>query len=102
MFRSPGLKHHRTLGQLLYRLHQPVRDQRRGVMLGGCGVVLSAEALIVPDILYVSQERWHIIADDYVRGAPDLLVERISPLSARIVQNVRRDLYARHGVRHYW
>jgi Uma2 family endonuclease len=102
MFRSPGLTHQRIFGQLLMHLGEPVRQQHLGMLIGGCGVVLSAETLIVPDILYIGRARSAIIEDEYINGAPDLIVEIISPSSARIDQGARRDLYAKHGVQHYW
>ena len=102
MFRSPGLTHQRTLGRLLMPLYGWVHDQDRGLLIGGCGVVLSADTVVVPDIVFVSRERRDILGKKYIEGAPDLLAEVISPLSARLDRGARRALYARFHVRHYW
>ncbi|MGE3272728.1 MAG: Uma2 family endonuclease, partial [Chloroflexota bacterium] len=56
----------------------------------------------VPDILFVSRERRSIVGEAYIDGAPDLLGEIISPTTDIIDRVRKRDLYARHGVRHYW
>ena len=102
MFRSTGLTHQRTLGRLLMPLYAQVRDQDRGLLIGGCGVVLSAETLVVPDMLFVSRERQHILDDNYIEGAPDLLAEIVSSSSVRIDLVLKRAIYAKHGVRYYW
>ena len=65
-------------------------------------VVLSDTDTVQPDLLFVSRERLHIITEDNVQGAPDLVVEIRSPLTARQDWTVKRELYARHGVKEYW
>ena len=37
-----------------------------------------------------------------VRGVPDWVVEVISPSTALIDLNLKRDLYQKHGVQEYW
>ena len=65
-------------------------------------VVLSDTDTVQPDLLFVSKERLHIITEANVQGAPDLVVEIRSPSTARQDWTVKRELYARHGVREYW
>ena len=55
-----------------------------------------------PDIIFVSKEREDIITRANIQGAPDLIVEILSPSTARLDRTTKRDLYARHGVREYW
>ena len=55
-----------------------------------------------PDIIFVSKENAGIITDANIQGAPDLVVEIISPSSTGRDWVVKRDLYARHGVKEYW
>lgn len=102
MLLSPGLRHQHPLSQILFSLWQPVREQKRGLLLGGCGVILAPDTIVEPDILFVSRAQRSILGKEYIEGPPDLIGEVISPSSARIDQILRRDLYARHGVRHYW
>lgn len=66
-------------------------------------VVLSEDIVVQPDIMYVSSERLHIIKwGHYVHGAPDLVVEVLSPSTERFDRTVKRERYARFGVREYW
>lgn len=37
-----------------------------------------------------------------VKGAPNLIIEIISPSSVIRDRKIKRDLYERHGVREYW
>ena len=58
--------------------------------------------VVQPDLLFVSNEREEIITPANIQGAPDLIVEILSPSSSRRDWGTRRELYARHGVREYW
>ena len=57
---------------------------------------------VQPDILFVSSERRAIIGEKAVLGAPDLVVEILSPSTAHRDRGIKLDLYARRGVREYW
>ena len=57
---------------------------------------------VQPDILFISNERLDIVGDDWLRGAPDLVIEILSPSTAARDRNIKRKLYDRHGVAEYW
>ena len=65
-------------------------------------VVFSDTDVVQPDLLFVSKERLYIINEDNVRGAPDLVIEILSPSTASLDRNFKRALYARHGVKEFW
>jgi len=65
-------------------------------------VILEETSIVVPDLLFVAQDRVGIVTDRGVRGAPDLIVEILSPGTARRDRVEKAKLYARHGVGHYW
>ncbi len=65
-------------------------------------VYLTDRDILQPDLLFISSERLEIDTGSHVRGAPDLVVEILSPSTADRDWTVKRDLYARHGVREYW
>jgi Uma2 family endonuclease len=56
-----------------------------------------------PDILFIKNDRDFIIdLDDGIMGAPDLLVEIISPGSYRMDRVDKKDLYEKFAVKEYW
>ena len=65
-------------------------------------VYLSETIVLQPDLLFVSKERLDIITEDNVQGAPDVVVEILSPSTASVDWNRKRELYAEYGVKEYW
>lgn len=65
-------------------------------------VVFSEEDVAQPDIFFISKEHSEIITNENVQGAPDLIIEILSPASAQRDRTYKRTLYARHDVREYW
>ncbi len=65
-------------------------------------VVLSDTDIVQPDLLFISKERIHIVTEMEILGAPDLVIEILSPGTAERDRTYKRSLYARHGVREYW
>jgi len=56
----------------------------------------------IVDLVFVVKDRLAIVAERGVEAAPDLLVEVLSPGTARRDRVRKLNAYARHGVRHYW
>ena len=65
-------------------------------------VRLSAYDVVVPDICFISRERLSIVEDKAINGAPDLVVEILSPSTQRQDRVRKFTLYAAWGVREYW
>lgn len=100
---APNIKHQKVsllLSQALLNFCQ--LEDLGTVLCAPVDVYLTHEDIIQPDLLFVAKEREGIIEPNYIRGAPDLMVEIVSPASAKRDRSVKRSLYARHGVREYW
>jgi Uma2 family endonuclease len=100
---SPSVYHQTVLGNLFFEISQHVRRSRLGTMLiAPCDVVLSPENVVQPDLLFVSNERRHILAENSVQGAPDLVVEVLSRGTKGRDLKSKRRLYSKCGIKEYW
>ena len=100
---APKDKHQAIVVALLVALHQFVNQNGLGwVRVSPYDVVLSRTDVIQPDILFVSNARSSVITEANIQGAPDLVVEILSPGTARYDRGYKRTLYSRHGVLEYW
>lgn len=100
---SPSVSHQEALKRLLMALAGWVEGHGLGqVYCAPLDVVLSEYDVVQPDLVYVSKERSSIIKEANIWGTPDLVVEILSPGTARWDQEIKRQLYARFGVRELW
>jgi Uma2 family endonuclease len=65
-------------------------------------VYLDEHNVFQPDIVFVSKARLSILADAGAEGAPDFVVEILSPKTARLDRDNKRRVYARTGVPELW
>ena len=100
---SPMMVHARTIGSLAMTLFPIVKEGGLGELyICPLDVVFTSTDIVKPDLIFVSNERSHIITEDNIRGAPDLVIEILSPSTADRDRTFKRTLYERHGVREYW
>jgi Uma2 family endonuclease len=102
---APGLPHQLVLQNLQGELYIFLKRHPIGKAAPGAGAVFSNFDAVIPDLVFVSNERWdQIVADARFVAAPDLVIEIVSPGR----QNRRRDLdlkkrlYGTYGVQEYW
>src|SRR5512139_5567 len=99
---APSLRHQEISKRLFLALSDCLRARPLGqVFYPPVDVVPTDVDVVEPDLLYVSNEHTGILRDP-VRGAPDLVIEIVSPGSRRTDEVVKRKLYERVGVREYW
>ena len=103
MVAAPRRVHQASSRNISTPLDMYVKSNRLGEMYyAPTDVILSDINVVQPDILFVSRERGHILADEGIRGAPDLIIEILSPSTAQLDKVRKRELYARFGVAEYW
>lgn len=103
MVPSPGFFHQVIALNLGTLLRQYVKAHDLGVvLLAPMDVVLSDHDVVQPDVLFVSKASRKIITDACIRGAPDLVIEIISPTHRERDLLIKKTLYARYRVREYW
>lgn len=103
MVPSPNTAHQRIAGNLYFSLRAFVQEHGIGeVFVAPFDVVLSATNVLQPDVIFVSAQQNSIITESNIQGAPALVIEVISPSSTTIDRDVKRAIYAEHGVSEYW
>lgn len=103
--RAPNLKHQRIFGNLFLNLNNYLSLNRIGEVLATPGLILSEYDGVIPDVVFISYERRDEIASgDRITGAPDLVIEIISPgaENERRDRIAKRQLYGKYGVKEYW
>jgi Uma2 family endonuclease len=100
---SPSWDHQSILANLLLILGPFVKRRKLGRMaVAPMDVVLSAEDVVEPDLFFIAETRSGIIGKAAVHGAPDLVIEILSPSTRRRDEVLKRALYERVGVAEYW
>ena len=100
---APREAHQRVDMVLGSRLHFYVEEHNLGrVYSAPFDVVLSDTIVLEPDLMFISNERLHIITEANIRGAPDLVIEILSPSTAGRDRTVKRNIYAGYKVKEYW
>ena len=100
---TPDLFHQRFLGNLLVLLSRHIETHKLGeVLVAPIDVVLDPKNVVQPDLVYISTANTHLLEPRGIMGAPDLVVEIISPGSLRRDRYDKRELYARFGVKEFW
>jgi Uma2 family endonuclease len=99
----PAWKHQRSLSKLHLRLGAWIYGNNLGeIVEAPTGVVLDDHNGLQPDLLHISRERLSIISERGVEGAPDLVVEILSPSTRARDKGVKMRRYAAAGIPHYW
>ena len=101
MVPSPDVRHQSLVVALVRVLDDAARRDGGKALCAPMDVVLGEHTVVQPDVLYVSPERMHIIRDR-VRGAPDLVIEILSPGTSRRDRGAKMLAYAEAGVAEYW
>jgi Uma2 family endonuclease len=100
---GPSTRHQVILGNLAALLRAALQVPRIAqVLFSPIDVVLSSTRVVMPDFVVVSAARRSIIEKHAIVGAPDLVIEILSPSNRKHDQIVKRRMYARSGIREYW
>jgi Uma2 family endonuclease len=101
---APRYGHQAIVTHMAAVLDQFARRTKLGtVCVSPVDVVFDRERALVlqPDVIFVSAERAHIISDR-VWGAPDLVVEVLSPRTANRDRTRKLEWYRTYGVKECW
>lgn len=100
---SPLAKHQRVLNRLNIKMAAFVELHHLGeVFIAPLDVILSPYNVVQPDLFFISRHRLPRLLGRIITGAPDLVVEVLSPHSRMIDLVRKRAMYATAGVQEYW
>ncbi|MCS5696658.1 Uma2 family endonuclease [Desulfofundulus thermocisternus] len=103
---SPGTRHQLLVGRLFKIIDQYAQRTGSGqVFFAPLDVVLDEPVKMntfQPDVIFISNERLGIIEETRINGAPDLVVEVLSPGTIRRDRGRKSRQYFKSGVREFW
>jgi Uma2 family endonuclease len=100
---APSTKHQTASGNLFFLLTQHIKTNDLGKLFHApVDLILESTSVLQPDLLFVSKDRQTIITDRAIEGAPDLVIEILSPTTSRSDRVTKAQIYARHKVPAYW
>jgi Uma2 family endonuclease len=103
--RAPGLTHQLICTNLVAVIRIYLDQHPIGIVVARPGLIFDDFNGVIPDIIFVSNEkRGSIASGERVTGAPDLVIEILSPGESdeRRDRAIKRQLYGKFGVREYW
>ena len=100
---APLTRHQVILFNLVLLIGSFVRQRSLGRLLPApVDVIFSDEDVLQPDILFVAADREGIVTERACEGAPDLVIEILSPSTGQRDRELKRKVYANYGVKEYW
>ena len=102
MTTAPSAFHQWIIGSLIEQLGVPAKQRGLGIWFTApIGLIFSRRSAVQPDFLFIASANIGIIRDRRIRGAPDLVVEVLSPGNSTEEMAKKRAMYAQYGVPEY-
>lgn len=93
---------HQMVVSVISRVLEDIAEGSGGItFFAPLDVFLADHSIPQPDVIYISKGRRSILGER-LEGAPDLLIEVLSPGTARRDRLQKLNLYLESGVREYW
>ena len=101
---APTMIHQKISLEISVRLHAFISQKKGACMVFSAPVDVQLDCdektMVQPDVLVVCDREK--IVPTHVYGAPDLIMEILSPATRKIDMNIKHSKYAAAGVREYW
>ena len=98
----PIPRHQAIVGEILFLLMTIAKKNNGRAFTSPIEVYLDEHNIYEPDVLYLSSDTTCSIEEKRLVGAPDLVVEVLSPGTAKFDRQEKYQAYERHGVGEYW
>lgn len=103
--RAPSITHQRIIQNLQVVIVPYLARNPIGILVPGAGIIFNDINGVIPDLVFVREERrLQIASGEKFTGAPDLVIEVMSPGKENRQRDlvIKRQLYGRLGVAEYW
>lgn len=103
MVPAPNTIHQDIILNIVEELRKFVKISQKGKLyIAPIDVVLSETNVVQPDILFIAKEHFNIITEKNISGAPDLIIEILSPSTGYYDLVEKKEIYEKFGVQEYW
>lgn len=100
---TPTARHQEIVRDLSFAIERFTRKRKMGKLyFAPLDVILDENNVVQPDILFIQAGRNLINDRGFVEGAPDLVVEVMSPANYKRSRIEKMKIYCEFGVREYW
>ncbi len=100
---APNLEHQRVSGNLFGTIWTYLQTHPVGeVYSAPADVILSDIDVLQPDLIFISKENFDCLTRAHVQGAPDLVVEVLSPGTEKRDRTLKLQKYSEFGAQEYW
>ncbi len=100
---APLDNHQKVLGKIFVKIYSFVEQHNLGeVRVSPYDVHFDEENIFQPDIVFVAKQNTRLIKERGLYGAPDLVVEILSPSNKGYDKKDKKHVYEKYGVKEYW
>ena len=96
---APTTRHQNIVYNISFILKSKLLNKSCRPFVAPTDVVLSEYDVVQPDVFVVCDEKK--ITEDNIQGAPDLIIEVLSPATALKDKREKKNLYEKYGVKEY-
>ncbi len=100
---APNPFHQRISGNISFAMRSFVSEHQLGeIFYAPIDVFLDEYNMLQPDVLFIANDKKQLVTIDGIMGAPNLVVEIISPGTMKRDRGGKMRVYERCGVQEYW
>ncbi|MBI3482446.1 MAG: Uma2 family endonuclease [Bacteroidetes bacterium] len=100
---APTIKHQNVIFALTGQFYNYINKEKNGeVFVSPVDVYINEKNVVQPDLVFVAKKNLTILKEDGIYGAPDLIIEVLSPGTKKFDLEEKKKIYEKSGVKEYW
>lgn len=100
---APTNPHQEVLMKISGRMFHFIDTKELGELrVAPFDVYIDEENVFQPDIVFIATKNKHLLKDKGLFGAPDLVIEILSPGTKKYDLGPKKDVYEKNDVKEYW